>query len=131
MNTVLRGQIRSNVPYFYYSITTKGTLVLKSKKGNEITTVDTGFSGTIALPEKVLKKMDLKFVAIGDVTLADGSRLIVPIYWGQIKVKNKDFQTWFIPGDCLLGMELLAFAGDCLSLDLRQQRVRLESHRVA
>jgi clan AA aspartic protease len=105
-------------------------LVLKSKKGNEIT-VDTGFIGTVALPEKVLKKMGLKPIGTGVFTLADGSTVSLPIYWGQIKIKNKDFQTWFIPCDYLLGMELLELAGDCLSLDFRQQTVRLESRGIA
>jgi len=129
MNIVLRGEIRNNIPYFYCSIKKDGTLVLKSDKGQEIT-ADTGFSGTVALPEATLKKMGLKPSTVADFRLADGSLVTLPIYWGWVEMGSEVFDTWFIQGDFLLGMELFSIAGERLIFDLDGGRVRLERSRI-
>ena len=71
-------------------------------------TVDTGFTGSISLPPKILKKMKAKLTGYEKFRLATGNEVVLPIYWGKVKIHNKNFETWFVPGDPLVGMEFLA-----------------------
>lgn len=125
MKAVLRGEIRNSVPYFHYRVADNGTLELCSSDGIEIT-ADTGFSGTIALPEETLERMGVEFAAVEEFRLADGQRVELPIFWGRALLNGKSFETWFIPGDPLVGMEFFGVAGTILSLNLKAGTICLK-----
>jgi predicted aspartyl protease len=119
------GRIRRSVPYFRFTVERHGTLILRSRGGAKIT-VDTGFSGTIALPEETLTQMGLEFSGVEVFTLADGSNVRLPVYWGRVQVDTQEFDTWFIPGDHLVGMELFEIAAKHLRFNLAKGQVYLE-----
>lgn len=125
MKAVLRGEIRNSVPYFRYRLGSDGTLELSSRHGNEIT-ADTGFSGTIALPEETLERMAVEFAAVEEFRLADGQRVELPIFWGTVNLNGESFETWFIPGDPLVGMEFFEVAGTQLNLDFKTGAICLK-----
>ncbi len=81
MRSVLRGEIRNNVPYFRYRLTEGGALELSSGHGGEIT-ADAGFSGTVALPEEMLRQMGVEFAAVEEFRLADGQSVELAVFWG-------------------------------------------------
>lgn len=125
MKAVLRGEIRNSVPYFRYRLGSDGTLELSSRHGSEIT-ADTGFSGTIALPEDALERMAVEFAAVEEFRLADGQRVELPIFWGTVHLNGEEIETWFIPGDPLVGMEFFEVAGTQLKLDFKTGTICLK-----
>lgn len=124
MRTLVRGEILDLVPSFKGSIGQGGDLVI-SESGDFALTVDTGFSGGIALPEEILDGMEGDFFGYDTFTLATGEVVELPMYLGRVILRNRVIQTWFIPGDFLLGMEFLSAAGSLLSLHFREGIVRL------
>ena len=124
MKTVVRGKIANFVPAFMGYLN-RGVLVLANDHDGLSLTVDTGFSGGIALPQKILNKMKIEFFGHDTFTLATGEITELPMYLGQVIVGKQKIKTWFIPGDSLLGMEFLSTAGSLLSLDLKDATVKL------
>lgn len=101
-----------------------GTIILQ-EDGDFSLTVDTGFSGGIALPEELLEKMDVELIDFGIFRLATGQEVELPVFWGKVVVGDRKIETWFIPGDSLLGMEFFYLAGSFLSLDFDKEEVKL------
>jgi predicted aspartyl protease len=118
MKTLLRGEIVNFVPYFKADIRKNG-LTLRND-GSISLTVDTGFSGGIALRENVLNKMKLEFIGFDTFTIATGEVVELPMYIGKVFIKNREVETWFIPGDSLIGMEFLSIAGKVLNVNFEK-----------
>jgi len=121
---LLKGSIEGFVPFFNGSVDGKGGLILH-EGGDLSLTVDTGFSGSIALPEEVLEAMGVELVDFGNFRLATGEEVELPVFWGKVVVKQREIETWFIPGDSLLGMEFLSLVGSLLTLDFGREEVIL------
>ena len=66
-----------------------------------------------------------ELVDFGVFRLATGDEVELPVYWGKVGVGGDEVETWFIPGDSLLGMEFLSLVGSSLSLDLEGGLVEL------
>jgi len=124
MRTLIKGEIEDFVPFFNGFIDEDGTLILQ-EDGDFSLTVDTGFSGAIALPEEILEKMDVELIDFGIFRLATGDELELPVFWGKVMVGGYEIETWFIPGDSLLGMEFFSLTGSYLSLDFEKEEVKL------
>jgi len=124
MSKSIKGAIKNFVPSFKGSVNQKGMLVIK-EAGTLALTVDTGFSGAIALPEPVLDEMKIELADYGIFRLATGEEVELPVFWGTVAVREEKLETWFIPGDSLLGMEFLSLAGSLLVVDFRKQIVKL------
>ncbi len=124
MKTRIKGKIQNFVPNFQGHISSEGILVLR-ENGNMDLTVDTGFSGSIALPEKILKRMKAKIIDVGVFRLATGDEVELSVYWGSVRIGRVVMETWFVPGDSLIGMEFLSMAGSLLTLDFKKQNVAL------
>ena len=101
-----------------------GALVLR-EGGQLPLTVDTGFSGALALPEELMARLDVQLHDYGVFIMGTGEELVLPIYQGRVLVGGKEYRTWFIPGDSLIGMELLSLLGTRLDLDLKKGEVDL------
>ena len=124
MKTLIRGRIVDFVPSFNGSLDENGSLVL-SEDGGLSLTVDTGFNGGIALPDEILNEMEVEFFGYDTFTLATGDTIELPMYLGKVVLKGYEIETWFVPGDSLLGMEFLSSAGSALSLNFDNETVRL------
>jgi len=124
MRTLIRGEIEDFVPFFNGFVDEDGILILQ-EDGDFSLTVDTGFSGGIALPEQILEEMDVKLIDFGVFRLATGHEVELPVFWGKVLVRNYEIETWFIPGDSLLGVEFLSLAGSLLTLDFEKKEVKL------
>jgi len=124
MKALIKGAIENFVPSFNGYVNEKGILVIQ-ETGSLSFTVDTGFSGAIALPERILKKMKAELIAYGIFRLAAGDEVELPVFWGQVAIKNSQIETWFIPGNSLLGMEFLSLVGSYLIFDFQGQEVKL------
>lgn len=122
MTTLIRGEIIDFVPLFK-ACARKEELVLG--EGDILLTVDTGFSGGIALPREILDEMEVEFIGHNTFTLATGEVVELPMFLGKVIVKDREIETWFIPADLLVGMEFLSIVGSVLTLDFKDATVKL------
>lgn len=123
MNTLIQGEIIDFVPLFKAHMRKEGLIL--GEEGNILLAVDTGFSGGIALPQRVLNEMDVEFIGYDTFTLATGEVVELPMFLGKVIIKNQEIETWFIPGDLLVGMEFLSIAGKVLTLNFEGAIVEL------
>jgi predicted aspartyl protease len=123
MRALIEGDIVDFVPSFNAGVD-GGRLVI-SESGDLLLTVDTGFSGGIALPMHVLDNMGAELAFYDTFKLATGEIVELPVFPGTVFVGKHAVETWFIPGDFLLGMEFLSSVGSLLCFDFRQEEVRL------
>jgi predicted aspartyl protease len=124
MRVVTKGDIVDFVPFFNASLDEDGRLAI-SKDGDYLLTVDTGFSGGIALPLDILNTIDVELAFYDTFKLATGEVIELPVFLGKVGVGKYEVETWFIPGDFLLGMEFLSLAGSRLSFDFEKDEVKL------
>lgn len=124
MKTLIKGNIEKFVPVFR-GLLNKNAVFTLTDSGDISMTVDTGFSGGIALPAKILEKMNIELVDYDTFRLATGKIIELPVFMGKVVVKNHEIETWFIPGDFLLGMEFLSSAGSALLLNFKENDIRL------
>jgi predicted aspartyl protease len=124
MKKLIGGRIINFVPFFGACLNEGKNLVL-SEGGDLSLTVDTGFSGGIALPLEILDEMDLKIIDFDTFRLATGEVTELPVFLGKVFIGEHGIETWFIPGDSLVGMEFLCTAGSVLSLDFKVETVKL------
>ena len=122
MTTLIQGEIIDFVPLFKACVMKEG-LVLG--EGDVLLTVDTGFSGGIALPWEILDEMEVEFIGHNTFTLATGEVVELPMFLGKVIVKDHEIETWFIPADWLVGMEFLSIVGNALTLDFEDATVEL------
>lgn len=125
MRTLIQGEIEDFVPFFKAYLNEKGSLVL-TEDGDFSMTVDTGFSGGIALPSDIIEEMGLELVDFDTFKLATGKVVELPVFLGKVIIRNFELETWFIPGDLLLGMEFLSSTGKILSLNFKDENVKLQ-----
>lgn len=123
MKTMFRGKIEGFVPFIKAKMDNR-TLVITAD-GNLPMTVDTGFSGGIALPLKLIKRIGLEPVVYDRFRLGTGKVVDLPVFLGRVLLKNKTIETWFIPGDSLIGMEFLYSVGSDLTFNLKKKTLRL------
>jgi predicted aspartyl protease len=125
MKSLLLGNIVDYVPFFNAYVDDDRKLVL-DEDGDLSMTVDTGFSGGIALPLDVIEDMNLELATFDTFTLATGEIVELPVFLGKVVIKGDEIETWFISGDFLLGMEFLCSVGSSLLLDFRKDTVKLQ-----
>ena len=125
MRTLIKGEVADFIPSFNAYIN-KGSLVV-SEDGDFAITVDTGFSGGIAIPLEMLDEMDVEFFGYDTFTLATGDIVELPMFVGRVITGGCEIETWFIPGDSLLGMEFLSTVGSLLCFDFEDELVELRT----
>jgi predicted aspartyl protease len=124
MRTLIQGKIVNFAPLFQGYLNEDKCLVL-DESGHLALTVDTGFSGGIALPMEILNDMNVEFFGYDTFTLATGEVVELPMFIGKVALKHYVFETWFIPGDYLIGMEFLSSVGSALILNFEKHVVKL------
>ena len=124
MIEIISGEIRDLVPVFTAHVNSDGMLIFDRTDSLSLT-VDTGFSGGIALPLKIIEQMNLEVADFDTFRLATGEVIELPVFLGKVIIDNQEVETWFIPGDGLIGMEFLAAVGSVLSLDFKNKSVKL------
>jgi predicted aspartyl protease len=119
----LRGRIVDAAPVIY-GRALNGKLHLGSR-GDVALVIDTGFTGSLALPLAVARRLKRTFVAVDTYTLATGIELELPMYLGSVEIGPQHVNTWFIVGDALIGMEFLEQTCSHAHVDFESQSVEL------
>ncbi len=120
----LAGRIEENCPVLRARV--KDGVLILAKTGPEKLLIDTGFTGAIALPRRLLKRLRLEFVAFDSFTLATGQIVDLPAYTGMVTIGRWEVRTWFIPGDLLIGMDFLRSVYSKVVLDFEMDSVTLQ-----
>jgi len=120
---LIQGEIIDFVPLFKACVRKEGLIL--GEEGDFLITVDTGFSGGIALPEKLLDETDMEFIGYDTFTLATEEIVELPMFLGKVIIKKHEIETWFIPGNLLIGMEFLSIAGKVLTINFKKAMVEL------
>lgn len=84
-------------------------LALRSGEAMINAIVDTGFSGSVSVPESLAEEMDLSPGGFSNAYLADGSRLTYRYFRGRITWHGREVSVpiSMIGGEVLIGMALL------------------------
>jgi clan AA aspartic protease len=80
--------------------------------------LDTGYSGTLAMPETFCERLALEWDHSQTATLANGASIIVDVYIGRIRwnTEIKTVEILAVEGDPLIG--LVALEGYCVCLNV-------------
>lgn len=124
MSLLIKGDITNFIPIFRGNFDPNKGLVI-TRDGDISLTVDTGFSGGVALPLDVLEELNFKLAFYDTFKIATGEVIELPVYLGNATITDVEVETWFIPGDFLLGMEFLSSIASLLSFDFQKEKVRL------
>ncbi len=111
------GEIIDNVPFIPAMIEDEGLSI--DNHGTQNVMVDTGFTGDIAIPLDLIRRMGLSFLLYEDFELANGEVITHPVFLGRVLVGGLLLDTLVVPGEWMIGMTLLGRIGDELSLDFR------------
>jgi predicted aspartyl protease len=120
---IVRGRIVGAAPVIY-GRARDGRLYLGSR-GDLPLVIDTGFTGTLALPPSMARQLNCQFVAVDTYTLAADVEVELPMYVGSLQIGARRVDTWFIVGDALIGMELLQQVCSHVHIDLLGGTVEL------
>lgn len=121
---ILAGRIRENCPVVRGRV--KDGILILGKTGPEEMLIDTGFTGAIALPRRLLRRLRLDFIAVDSFTLATGQMVDLPAYTGMVRIGRREVRTWFIPGDFLVGMDFLRSISSRVVIDFETDSVTLQ-----
>ena len=91
--------------------------------------VDTGFTGDLALPAKILKRLKLRRVGRIDYQLANGAIITMDQWLGKVLLERREYECFFLKGDWLLGMDFMQEVGQTLVLNLIRGEVKLVIRR--
>ena len=123
MRTLITGKVVDFVPTF--GAHPDGKCLVLREEGDFMITVDTGFNGGIAIPLEMMDEMDMEFFGYDTFTLATGDIVELPMFMGKVILDDYESETWFIPGDSLLGMAFLSSVGSILCFDFENETVEL------
>jgi hypothetical protein len=85
--------------------------------------------GDLALPARILKRLKLRRVGRIDYQLANGAIITMDQWLGKVLVGRHEYESFFLKGDWLLGMDFMQEVGQELTLDLVRGEVRLRIRR--
>jgi predicted aspartyl protease len=89
--------------------------------------VDSGFTGSVAIPEEWGERLNLNYAGIQSFTLANGQAVEFPTYLGLVRIGQAEALFEFIvTGEALLGMEFLERLGSRLVIDCKTKKVVIE-----
>ena len=124
MKVVFKGKIVENDPIFMAYINKEGLLTIK-EMGEISLTVDTGFTGGIAVPKKIISKLKVEIKAFQSFVLANGDEIELKLYKGVAVINGKKIITMLVEGDYLIGMDFLTTVGNLLCFDFKKEIVKL------
>ena len=121
----LFGEFIDLAPTIRAGISSDGRLLIG--RGRYGLVIDTGFNGDMSAPRGILHSLDLVYSGTMPFQLADGSVKWKHLWQGWIVLGEHEYETIFIEGDFLLGMELSRdlFKHFILDFDLKHVELRV------
>lgn len=91
--------------------------------------VDTGYTGDVALPRKILRRLKLQYVGTIDYQLANGAIQMMDQWLGHLVTGAREHAVIFMEGSGLLGMDFITNACRSLRIDCTSGEVLLTLRR--
>lgn len=89
--------------------------------------LDSGFTGSIAIPEEWANRLDLRYAGIQPFELASGQIVEFPTYLGFVRFGRMEAPFEFIvTGETLLGMEFFQRLGAKIVIDCKGGKLQVE-----
>lgn len=120
----LAGMIRDNVAVVAARVK-NGKLVF-ARRGEFRFVVDTGFTGDLMIPQKLVEPLDLEFLGYKTFQLAAENVIALPVYRGYVTLGKATLEVEMTPGDALIGMTLLRAIGSQLHFDFHKATIVLK-----
>ena len=129
MKIRLIGHIVDAEPRFLSRIT--GKRINLDGRGRDYVILDSGFTGSVAIPEEWADHLDLRYAGIQTFALANGQIVEFPTYLGEIRVGQAvGLFEIVITGEPLLGMEFLDRLKARVVMDCRTKTVLITGELV-
>lgn len=104
-----------------------GKRLILDGKGRAHMILDSGFTGSVAIPEEWANRLDLRYAGIQPFELANGQIVEFPTYLGFVRFGRVEALFEFIvTGETLLGMEFFERLRARIVMDCRGGRVQAE-----
>jgi len=121
----ITGRIVDAEPRLSVQITKKRLALGRGKRDYMV--VDSGFTGSVSIPEEWGERLDLSYAGIQSFALANGQAVEFPTYLGVVRVGHTEVLFEFIvTGEALLGMEFFERLGARLVIDCKAKKVLIE-----
>lgn len=114
-------------PIIRVGISNDGKFILG--KGNYDLIIDSGFTGDISVPKKILNKLEVEYAGTMQFQLADGTVVWKKLWLGSLLCGGNEYEALFIEGDFLLGMELASEVFTFLFIDFVKGKVEVGVRR--
>jgi predicted aspartyl protease len=89
--------------------------------------VDSGFTGSVAIPEEWGERLNLSYAGIQSFALANGQGVEFPTYLGVVRIGQTEALFEFIvTGEALLGMEFFERLEAQLVIECKAKKVLIE-----
>jgi predicted aspartyl protease len=125
MKIRITGEIVDAEPRLPVQIVKKRLALGRGKRNYMV--IDSGFTGSVAIPEEWGERLDLSYAGIQSFALANGQAVEFPTYLGVVRVGQKEALFEFIvTGEALLGMEFFERLGARLVIDCKTRKVLIE-----
>lgn len=129
MKFQLTGKIVDAEPRLPVQIAKKRLALDRGKR--DYIVIDSGFTGSVAIPEEWGERLDLSYAGIQSFALANGQTVEFPTYLGVVRVGQTEALFEFIvTGEALLGMEFFERLGARLVIDCKAKKVLIEGDTV-
>ncbi len=125
MTTALKGAVKNRKPVVSAAADAEGHVDLASTQKEFELIIDTGFTGFIVLPRKLVPKLDIKFLGYERFALATGKTMDLPVFEGWVKTQNDPMKIEMVFGDEIIGMAMLQMIGSKLIVDFEKNEVEL------
>lgn len=97
------------------------------RKGRDYMTLDSGFTGSIAIPEEWANRLDLRYAGIQLFELANRQIVEFPTYLGFVRIgRIEGLFEFIVTGEALLGMEFFEKLGAQIIIDCKAKKVLVE-----
>ncbi len=125
MKFQITGKIVDAEPRLSVQIAKKRLALGRGKRDYMV--IDSGFTGSVAIPEEWGERLDLSYAGIQSFALANGQTVEFPTYLGVVRVGQTEALFEFIvTGEALLGMEFFERLGSRLVIDCKTKKVLIE-----
>jgi len=89
--------------------------------------VDSGFTGSVAIPEEWGERLDLSYAGIQSFALANGQAVEFPTYLGMVRFgQDEKLFEFIVTGEALLGMEFFERLRAQITIDCKAGKVLVE-----
>ena len=103
-----------------------GNRLILDSRGRDHMIFDSGFTGSVAIPEEWADRLDLRYAGIQPFELANGQVVEFPTYLGVVRLgQTEGLFEIIVTGEALLGMEFFGRLRARIIIDCETEKVSI------